>query len=356
MKVIFFTMAYNAEKTLPGAIDSVLGQSVTDLEYFVLDNGSDDHTWDIIKEYASRDRRIVPLSIEKNDPAHGGLLFCMLSYASDADYLAWLDADDTYSPDFLEKMIPFAEENRLDIASCGYDSIDGLTGKLLKHRAAPEHIILEGNGFADRFVDYRGFTMFFWGKLYSVPFLKRSLKNHYYKYTYDMYSDSIRTQALFQDADRAGIYREALYQYYQYPNSLSRIDPKDNIAGCRRYLCSARNYLTHYGPLSRVNEDFLYAIYLSMTDGTANEICSSNLPVAEKLELLRMIFAEPLWAETLAREADPQFRNLADRAEYVERMKDCILTLPVTPEEQRLAEAAIRELDKPLAGADKPAR
>lgn len=142
-----------------------------------------------------------------------------------------------------------------------------------------------------------------------------------------------------------------MYQYYQYPGSLGNTRLRENIESYTDLWESTKEYLEHYGPISKLNEDFLYAIWLSLADESAERIFSSELPIAEKLDLLRLTFAEPLWAETLAREADPQFRNLAARAEYVAKMKERILALPTTPEEQALAERAVRELDKPIAGS-----
>lgn len=177
MKVIVFTQAFNAEKTLPRAIDSIQNQTFKNIEYYILDNGSTDCTWDILLEYAAQDRRIVPLSINQNNPRNGGLIFWTLIYASNADYIVWCDADDTYSPDFLTNMVKFSSENQLDIAACGYDMIDTTTGAVLKHRALSENMVIQGDAFVNDFITYRGFTTFLWGKLYSTSFFK-SMSEH----------------------------------------------------------------------------------------------------------------------------------------------------------------------------------
>lgn len=353
MKVIVFTQAFNAEKTLPRAIDSILNQTFQNIEYYILDNASTDHTGDIIHEYAKHDSRVIPLDIDINSINHGGLLFWALCYASDADYGVWLDADDAYDLRFLEEITEFAKENSLDFAMCGYDMIDGTTGKIMKHRVSEKNLILSGKGFVDHFVDYRGFTATTWGCLFSLPFIKaRHSKNSFgSRQKFLLYSESSYMLTILMDADRVGVYGKAMYQYYQYPHSSSRQNLTENLKGYALYIQAARQFLEHYGPISKVNEDFLYAIYLSFADEAADHAFSSNLPTAEKLDLLRLTFAEPLWAETLAREADPQFRNLAARAEYVAKMKERILALPTTPEEQALAERAVRELDKPIAGS-----
>lgn len=349
MKVLICTMAYNAEKTISRAIDSIRHQTFPHWEHFILDNGSADSTYEILDKYVRQDPRIVHARIAQNNMENGGVFLHMLPLVSDADYFMWLDADDAYSPDFLEKMVSFAEENRLDIAACGYDIVAGEDGRLLKRRESPENILLYGAEFESRFVDYRGFLLNVWGKIYSVPFLKKEQRIEGGRTSYVLYGDSIFVQSLFQKAERAGVYGKAMYQYYQYPHSAKNTDFWDNLSGIRRYYHATKEYLEHYGPISKRNEDFLYAIYLSMVDETVERVFASDHLAEQKLELLRSTFAEPFWAETLARKAAPEFRNLAARQEYVTRMKERIRALASTPQERALAEEAVRELDKPIA-------
>lgn len=348
MKVLIFTMAYNAEKTIERTIDSILGQTFRDFEYYILDNGATDRTGEIIQRYARQDERVKPIRLNKNDPTNGGALFMLLVEASDADYIVWCDADDTYSLTFLEKMTAFAQENNLDVAACGYDCIDGMSGEVLKHRALTEHLIVSGDGFAEQFIQYRGFISFLWGKLYALPSFKH-LQGLATAPAQHVCADTLGTLSFFRNAKRVGIYGEAMYQYYQYPRSLSNTGVESCLESYQILWRTTRDYLADYGPISKLNTDFLYAIYLSLSDEAAGRIFASELDTDKKLELLCKLFREPLWAETLAREADPQFRNLAARGEYVQQMKERILALAATPEQRDLAEEAVRELDKPRA-------
>ncbi|MDR1571356.1 MAG: glycosyltransferase family 2 protein [Clostridiales Family XIII bacterium] len=125
-RILFFTCAYNAEKTLRIALDSIMGQTHGNWVYYVLDNGSTDSTGDIIREYENRDGRIHGLSAEKNDILNlfhtpfrkNGLL-------PDVDYgwLAILDSDDAYAPGFAEKSLSYAHENGLDLVVVSSDRI-----------------------------------------------------------------------------------------------------------------------------------------------------------------------------------------------------------------------------------------
>ena len=58
--------AYNAEKYIGEAIESILQQTFSDFEYIIIDDGSTDRTWEIIQEYAQKDERVVVMQNEKN--------------------------------------------------------------------------------------------------------------------------------------------------------------------------------------------------------------------------------------------------------------------------------------------------
>ena len=70
-KIIIYTPAYNAEKTLRRAVDSILNQTHKEFIYYLLDNASTDGTYEIIKEYAKNDKRIIPLHNEINWVGNG---------------------------------------------------------------------------------------------------------------------------------------------------------------------------------------------------------------------------------------------------------------------------------------------
>lgn len=327
MKIIIFTMAYNAQGTIKRTIDSILNQSFREFEYYILDNASTDDTEKIILDYSNKDERIIPIHVNKNDPPNGAAFFKTLVHATDAKYIVWCDADDAYTPDFLENMVNFAEENKLDIAACGYDKIDGLTGEVLKHRALDKNLVLFGQKFADEFIQYRGFISYLWGKLYSVPFLrKRKLKSGLKKER--VCDDSAGTLGMFRKAKRAGIYGKAMYHYYQYPHSLSRTNFRASLDAYRDLWSDTKAYIMSYGKISRLNEDFLYAIHLSLVEEEVGNVFATEMDTKERLELLEEIFSDPVWQDTLKRDADPMFRNLAARKEFVSGIKEKILSLP----------------------------
>ena len=98
---------YNREKYLKRAIDSVLFQTYGDLEFIIVDDGSTDGTEELVKAYS--DSRINYLKMEKNTfychAANQGLEYCH------GKYVAFMNSDDEWLPEKLEKQVEFMESH-----------------------------------------------------------------------------------------------------------------------------------------------------------------------------------------------------------------------------------------------------
>ncbi len=107
---------FNGEKGVGHAIESVLNQSFEDFEFIIIDDGSTDRSYEIITNYAKRDKRI---RIFKNK-INSGLtksLNHMVKLAK-GKYIARQDDDDISHMDRLRKQLNFLESNP-DYAFCG---------------------------------------------------------------------------------------------------------------------------------------------------------------------------------------------------------------------------------------------
>jgi len=108
--------AYNAEKYIKEAIESILNQTYSDFEFIIIDDGSSDNTPNIIEEYANKDGRIVYLANEENKgisyTRNRGLA------AAKGKYIAVMDADDIAEVERFEKQVEYMEENE-DIGVLG---------------------------------------------------------------------------------------------------------------------------------------------------------------------------------------------------------------------------------------------
>ena len=100
---------YNRRFCLQQAIDSVLCQTYPDFEFVIVDDGSTDGTEELIKSY--QDPRIRYFKLDQNSfycyAANQGLDHCQ------GDYVAFMNSDDAWLPDKLEKQVSVMEQNRM---------------------------------------------------------------------------------------------------------------------------------------------------------------------------------------------------------------------------------------------------
>lgn len=109
----------NGAEFLPAAIDSVLAQTMTDFELFLVDDGSTDASSEIARGYAAADRRLHYL--EHDGHVNRGLSTSrnVGIRASQGDFVALLDADDVWAPGKLEEQLAvFAQHPELGMV-CG---------------------------------------------------------------------------------------------------------------------------------------------------------------------------------------------------------------------------------------------
>lgn len=101
--------AYNAEKYIVDAINSILHQTYQNFELIILNDASTDKTKQIVTSYTKKDKRIIILSHKKNMgiPVTRNKL---MQHAK-GKYIAWQDADDISQPDRLIMQVIFLEKH-----------------------------------------------------------------------------------------------------------------------------------------------------------------------------------------------------------------------------------------------------
>jgi glycosyltransferase involved in cell wall biosynthesis len=102
-KVTIGLPVYNGERHLRAAIESVLGQTYTDLELVVSDNASTDATPDICRGYARRDPRVRYERLPSNLGARRN--FVIVLERARGEYFKWSGHDDVLAPDFLGRCV-----------------------------------------------------------------------------------------------------------------------------------------------------------------------------------------------------------------------------------------------------------
>lgn len=109
MKVSILVAVYNAEKVLPRCLDSLARQTYRDIEVLMVDDGSTDHSWEVMKGYAARDTRFRPISCSLNfGPAHARNV--ALKYAT-GEIITFVDSDDWVADDAMAHIVEAFERH-----------------------------------------------------------------------------------------------------------------------------------------------------------------------------------------------------------------------------------------------------
>ncbi len=114
--------AYNVDKYISRCLKSILGQTYTNLEILVVDDGSTDDTPIIIDDFASKDSRIKV--IHQKNAGLSGARNSALKIAS-GDYIGYVDGDDYIEPTMYAEMVNSCESTGAEMAVTEYKEIGG---------------------------------------------------------------------------------------------------------------------------------------------------------------------------------------------------------------------------------------
>ena len=121
-KVSIITPSFNSKKFISQTIESVLNQTYRNWEMIIVDDVSPDNSNEIIEEYTQKDSRIKLIKLEQNS----GPAVARNRAIEEAKgrFIAFLDADDLWHKEKLEKQLTFMEQNDVAFTFSSYDLID----------------------------------------------------------------------------------------------------------------------------------------------------------------------------------------------------------------------------------------
>ena len=116
-KVSILVPIYNMEKYLNNCLDTLINQTLKDIEIICINDGSTDNSLKIIQEYASKDNRIT--IIDKPNSGYGASMNIGLDIAK-GEYIGIIEPDDFASLDMFEELFNKIEENDCDVVKSDF--------------------------------------------------------------------------------------------------------------------------------------------------------------------------------------------------------------------------------------------
>lgn len=212
--------AYNEENHIRRCVDSIIKQTLQDLDIIIVDDGSRDRTPEICDEYAANDPRIKV--IHQNNQ---GLCAARKNgiRAAETEYVTFVDADDWIDPDMYERLLKPLAEEEADVITSGFvrneegerftdAASEGIyTGDALK--ALCDKIIYDGEK------DRATVLLSVWNKIYKKNILEPLItdvpENIYYC------EDLAYAYTPFMQSGKVIITHDIFYHYFVNPNSMS---------------------------------------------------------------------------------------------------------------------------------------
>ena len=189
VKISVIIAIYNVEKYLKKCLDSIVNQTLKDIEIILIDDGSSDSSLSICKEYAKNDKRIKIIIQENQGAAIARNKGIELATG---DYLSIIDSDDYFDLQMLEKLYNKAVSNNLDITICHSQEINDLNKEIsdIEYSINKEYLPSKG------IFNYKDLTKYIfnfcigwsWDKLYKRTFvIENNLKFQNLRSTNDLF-------------------------------------------------------------------------------------------------------------------------------------------------------------------------
>ncbi len=166
--------SYSIQDYLAQCLDSVCSQTLADLEIIVVDDASSDSSPDIIREYAARDSRIVPVLLSERSPGGVATPANIGLDKATGTWVGFADGDDVCEPTMFEALVEAAERNDSDLAMGDYrlfhDDLDdtSLPADSRRWQDLDDYYPLDVNSRQE----FLRFVAVPWRKLYRRSFLE----------------------------------------------------------------------------------------------------------------------------------------------------------------------------------------
>lgn len=257
-KVSILIPVYNVEKFLPRCLDSLMAQTMTDIEIIAVNDASPDGSPEILREYAARDSRIVIVDKTVNE---GPMMARSTGIGvARGEWIFFLDSDDYIPADTIERLYERASRGDADIV-VGNMYLENLEGRhVLKPRA---HVAgNDGSAYLKAILTWTTCSMC--GSLYDRRLLTDpelpTLKNQ-------LYSEDriLLTAILVTRHPRVAVVDTTSYYYCLNQASATRVRLTDaKLRSQLEALSRCHRYVEEKVPQFRVPNDNFLLRYLSL--------------------------------------------------------------------------------------------
>mgnify|MGYP001773834238 CR=1 FL=1 len=158
---------YKVEKYVARCLDSLLKQTINEIEIICVNDGSPDHTIDILKRYQEK----YSDKVRVIDKCNEGVWKARLEGVTEAKgkYVGFIDADDYVKPNYAEIMLDTAINYAADITICGFERMDMETGIVFSREMCKKENAFSPKNNPAKLISINGAV---WNKIFKADLIK----------------------------------------------------------------------------------------------------------------------------------------------------------------------------------------
>jgi len=295
-KISVIVPVYNMQEYLKDCLNSIINQTFSDLEIIIINDGSSDNSYDIIKEYALKDARIVV--INQVNKGLSGARNKGLEIAK-GEYIAFIDSDDTVDLNMLEKLYTKVQNHNIDIAVSQSKRVEN--GKIISKTNLPRNLSKDHLFNALQ----NSFSPAVYTKIYRKELF---IKNRITFPKGCNYEENITTIKLFHSASSVVYLNDTYYNYFKRTNSITATTSSKNIIDIFKVAVDMEKYFIEKDILPKYKQYIFPRIIkilnmfifnnlikhsLAQENGTlVNEIKTSNIFNQENISSLEVLYRD----------------------------------------------------------------
>lgn len=228
IKVSILVPAYHVEAYLDECLQSLLSQTLKEIEIVVVDDGSSDRTATIAEQYTGSDSRIRVIRLPEHQGVSHARNVCLAE--AQGEYLSFVDSDDTISSTAMEELYHRAMSTDADIVlgSMLYCYPDGRQVRVGDKSPVfrSDNEILSGQECFIRMQQTGCYVPMVCSNLYRTAFIKTHPQLHFEG---EFHEDEYFTPFALYEATRVTDFKKDFYLYRQRPDSIMHKDDNINL-------------------------------------------------------------------------------------------------------------------------------
>ncbi len=280
MDVSVIIPVYNAEPYLKQCLDSVLAQTFKNIEIIIINDCSNDNSFQIIEEYRKTDSRIISISLKKT--AGPGNARNEGIKAATGKYIVFIDSDDWITEDYVEILYNNIEKYNCDMVSANFYIYDDKTGRLKTDKNPKDLYNADFNISKKKQYFLLLNNNYIWIRIYRKDFLKAN--NIYFKLNKLEDSLFLWETVIFSDNF---IFIDKTIYYYRV-NRTGSLTTTDYAEAYIEGLREIKKILMNKNLYARYKQPF----FLFAMSGIANSFESSKLPYKQLKDIFIKLKSE----------------------------------------------------------------